>query len=873
MRTSSSPEAILKEASEITGATWAVCVERRDSGWRLKTAHRLNKTRQSLFLDYLAKSSTDAWLCGAIAGGRTRSRKLSASLNIGCSRLFIFPVKGTQALILVGADALDKKAQRVWRLVAMSGALCSNEMMLHPADAFLFGGQSTVPYDLPRSLERVLARIVQYVPCQAGWLAIYEENALRVEAQWNCPEALGNKIVVETSEIFRRVKRTAKGKLVERGDPEWDILPQQNLLEDARAWTGIPLLIGRRLIGMVVLWREEAFRLEEWQQLQSLAVYATPSVEMFVTFAEIADHLRRLAMLNDFALIVSSAQNLDQIVRRVFALLARTFGTELISLFLLSSDGRTLREYRNQGRKVSSRTLFVENHPLAHFVRDGQNVRVENAQTQDFIPIDKDAQAALIVPLKYRGKVIGVLELESEQVSAFSMYDENLLVVIASHLAGLVEYGRLREEAEARARNLGLIHEVIQQVIGLTNAAEVAQITADLLVQHFAYELAVVLFVDRERNLSVEGISGSATSIVKAALDALEYPVAEGITGHVFSTGKSMLVNDVSQAPVYKYIPGWEIGSEMCVALRDGERILGIIDVESSSKNAFMHNDLLALESLAGFLTSVVSSVDRYQMLQDTVQMLRKTQDELQARIEAQRAAENQLLQAAKLAAVGEMAAGIAHELNNPLTTVAGFSELVLDELSEDAPHRADMELVLREARRARSVVRRLLDFARQGESVRVRADLNEVVEDVAALTKHLFRINGVQLHMQLADALPWIPMDRNQIKQVVLNLLHNALHAMPAGGELSVKTEKRKHDDQQWLTMAVRDTGMGISPDNLGRIFEPFFTTKADRGGTGLGLSVTYGIVTDHGGFIDVESDPDDGSCFTVWLPAEDRS
>ncbi len=257
-------------------------------------------------------------------------------------------------------------------------------------------------------------------------------------------------------------------------------------------------------------------------------------------------------------------------------------------------------------------------------------------------------------------------------------------------------------------------------------------------------------------------------------------------------------------------------------------------------------------------------------LLQQTVIELQNTQQELQARISAQHEAEARLIQAAKLAAVGEMAAGVAHELNNPLTTVVGFTELALEELPLDSSLRGDLELVLKESRRARSVVRRLLDFARQGEANRVKADINEIVDDVLLLTKHLMHTNNVQPIISLAENLPWASMDRNQIKQVVINLVNNALYAMPEGGRLEVATACQFRYNRQWITMTVRDTGVGISPENLQRIFEPFFTTRGDRGGTGLGLSVTYGIVTDHGGMIEVESEVAAGSSFTVWLPLE---
>jgi signal transduction histidine kinase len=256
---------------------------------------------------------------------------------------------------------------------------------------------------------------------------------------------------------------------------------------------------------------------------------------------------------------------------------------------------------------------------------------------------------------------------------------------------------------------------------------------------------------------------------------------------------------------------------------------------------------------------------------QDAVMELQQTQQELQARISAQMEAEARLIQAAKLAAVGEMAAGVAHELNNPLTTVVGFTELALDELPIDSPVRKDLDLVLQEARRARSVVRRLLDFARQTESSRVKADINEIVDDVMMLTKHLMHASHVQSEIRLGQNLAWVVVDRNQIKQVVINLVNNGLYAMPDGGRLMVETAEQTRYTRRWVTLTIRDTGEGIPPENLERIFEPFFTTRAARGGTGLGLSVTYGIVTDHAGMIEVESIVKQGSTFTVWLPLEE--
>jgi signal transduction histidine kinase len=198
--------------------------------------------------------------------------------------------------------------------------------------------------------------------------------------------------------------------------------------------------------------------------------------------------------------------------------------------------------------------------------------------------------------------------------------------------------------------------------------------------------------------------------------------------------------------------------------------------------------------------------------------------------------------------------------------------ELVLDDLPADSPHRVDLELVLKEARRAREVVRRLLDFSRPGEGFRVRADINDLIGDVVALIHHLLHTRGVELKTDLQEDLTWIQVDRDQIKQVLLNLVHNAIQAMPRGGTLKLKTQSSSREGVSGVKMQVHDTGIGISPENMERLFEPFFTTRPPGQGTGLGLSVSYGIVTDHGGLIDVESHPGQGSIFTVWLPEQSQ-
>ncbi len=864
MQTDNSIETQLKDAAQLSEAMWAVLADRVGGAWLLRCVHHLGKAAQNELIDMLAVPSVDAWLCGALSGGYSRFTSTPDDSKLNATRIYAFPIGGTSQSILVGADELSATGQKIWKLTS---SLVSGRS-ISPSQSFLPDLQTGLAFDLPLALEKVLGAFVQAVPCQGAWLAIRRGESLDIQAEWNSPKAKGVSMLIDENPILRRVNRSLSDVLIVRGQPTWDNLPYGSLKSGTNVWVCLPLVIGHRLIGVIAMWRHKEFDQSERGQLRELAARVPQSVEVVVTFSEMASHLRRLGLLNDFVLTVSSAQNLDQIARRMFGLLTRAFNTELIALFLRSSDGRVLRDYRMFEGKLNVISVSLAGHSMEAVLKEGRVRRIAETTREGFIGIHKGARSELVVPLKYRGQPTGVLVIENLYAESFSQYDEHLMVVIASHLAGLIEYTRLREEAEGRARSLGLIHEVVQQVIGLNDKMEVATITAELVAQYFKYELAVIMLLDDQQRFAIQGIGGSHAQTLKTALAGDEFINADGVTGRVVKTGESILINDTTQDKLYRAIKGWEARSELSVALKDGETILGIIDVESREQNAFSHNDLIAMESLAGILASVVSSANQYQKLQETVRQLRSAEIELNARMEAQQSAENRLLQAAKLAAVGEMAAGIAHELNNPLTTVTGFSEIVLDELPDDSPHRIELEMVLKEARRASGVVRRLLDFSRQGERIRARADLNEVVNDVIALTRHLILTNDVILKLELDDNLPWISIDTNQMKQVLLNLIHNALQAMKNGGELIVTTYPARREARDWLIMSVKDSGTGISSEDQTRIFEPFFTTKGDRGGTGLGLSVTYGIVTDHGGSIEIFSKPGHGSTFDVWLP-----
>jgi two-component system NtrC family sensor kinase len=230
-----------------------------------------------------------------------------------------------------------------------------------------------------------------------------------------------------------------------------------------------------------------------------------------------------------------------------------------------------------------------------------------------------------------------------------------------------------------------------------------------------------------------------------------------------------------------------------------------------------------------------------------------------------QQTVRQQVTRAEKLASIGRLAAGVAHEINNPLTGVLTFAHLLRDKSNMDAQDREDLDLMIRETTRAADIVRGLLDFARERPVLMERLDLNEVVARTVRLIANQKKFERIVIEQLLQEDLPKVRGDMNQLQQVLLNLSLNACTAMPNGGTLTIRTVTAGDD----LLLKVGDTGHGIKAELLDRIFEPFFTTQDVGKGTGLGLSVTYGIVEQHGGRLEVESEEGKGSTFTISLPA----
>jgi PAS domain S-box-containing protein len=431
----------------------------------------------------------------------------------------------------------------------------------------------------------------------------------------------------------------------------------------------------------------------------------------------------------------------------------------------------------------------------------------------------------------------------------FPLYgDTGQIEAIGGVSVDITERKRAEEEVRRQAETLAALHETALELAVQPSLPDLLQaIVARAVVLLKAHEGGFYLYRPDSDDLLV-AIAYHTASDPRGTVLRRD----EGLAGKVLATGRPMAVADYSHwegraaqytnagFPAYVAVPVWW-----------GDQLLGIIDVGDAVPRVFSEDDIALLERFTPLAAAAMENNRLVGNVQEQMDKLKQAQ--------------MQLVQAAKMAAVGELAAGVAHELNNPLTSVLGFAELLLHNPETDSSTRHDVEIIAHEAKRARDIVRNLLSFARQAQPQREPDDLGKVLSQTLGLIRQQMEHSGVVVEEDYATDVGLVTMDSGQMKQVFLNLLTNAAHAMPHGGKLKLHTARQGDE----VAISVSDTGEGIPPETLDHIFVPFFTTRPVGQGKGLGLAVSLGIVQGHGGRISVESQVGHGSTFTVWLPA----
>lgn len=608
----------LDRTIKLTGARWAVWVKIIDSEWAVLLEAGLSKIRSREVNTHLWLPGNKAWIAGALSSGRVRSRQLhKTAIPLGCDRIYLFPNSETQTAIIVGGDQLSKESQGFFKILALidpsnqlNGAGTElDENLIWPND-FSLGA-----YGNP---EKVFNWIIQVMskslPIEAGFLAIRVGDTFRIEAQWNYdPSVLGSQISIFSARELRLIQATFRG-IISAGPFHFpEFVKAGDLSFSASSFLIIPVLVGKRLIGIMVLASAAPQSLSDADRQRATWILErlAHAIESAIVFADITRYLQQFVLLSELASAVTVESEPDQIARRLVRRLARTFRAERVAVLLVSSDGKYLREF-GANRASKSLVIPISESLLGYVVENGMPYRSGDlTNAPRFYKEERNIQSLVAAPLKYRGRIIGVIGIESLKRDAFTAQDGQLLVVIASQLAGMIENVRLMQEAGNRARNISLIHQVLEKVVGLVDIREIAAVTTELVAEYFKHSLVCILLPDISgKQLSVVGVGGCQDAKPE---EGFLFPIDQGIPGLVYRSGKSCYSNDRSGHSEDHFENQWTASAEMAVPLRSGDQILGVLDCQRSENNTFCEDDLLIMESLAGILASVIVHARRYQ--------------------------------------------------------------------------------------------------------------------------------------------------------------------------------------------------------------------------------------------------------------------
>jgi PAS domain S-box-containing protein len=512
--------------------------------------------------------------------------------------------------------------------------------------------------------------------------------------------------------------------------------------------------------------------------------------------------------------------DIDHLSGRLVERIRDTFEVEKVALLVPDRDDGNLEVLAAEGLSDHERKTIGIKQGSAFLARLAAGELVYHDEAEDFQPtarIDDEEEGRLlmteglqyVIPCVVQKKVVGVILLGRRwDQSALSSEDMELLQTLSGQAATALENARLYRSLELKA----------EQVVRLKEHSEntIESLDAGILVLDLTGKVV-------RWNRSLERLYGVRRE------DALGQALEELFPASFLEILRTSMGGE------------WWIRAEATGVSR-----LNLLNRRGEAKVVKL--------AVAPFVSESDEKQGAIMIFED-----------ITTRVEI----EQQLQLREKMASLGLLAAGVAHEVNTPLTGISSFTQMLLEQTPEGDKRSKLLEKIERQTERASKIVNSLLNFARQGRSDFVPVDLNEIVNDVLSLLEHQLTRVRIKVRKELEQELPKILGDENKLQQVFLNLILNAQEAMPSGGWLTIRTARNGTQ----VTAEVGDTGQGIGKEDIKRIYDLFFTTKkGGRSGTGLGLSITYGIIQEHSGHISVDSAVGKGTSFQIRLPAYDR-
>jgi GAF domain-containing protein/CheY-like chemotaxis protein len=632
----------------------------------------------------------------------------------------------------------------------------------------------------------------------------------------------------------------------------------------------VPTLVRGEIVGGLLLTWWEAARTvtaAELRLVEGVAAQVGLALENADLARQTRQKLSETETLLSVSHAVSSTLDLHPLLRHFLRHVARTIGADSVGVWLLDPVTGKIEPfagYRVPAELLGPVRTYRIDPAESSFYAEGIASRRVLFSTD--VPGDTRIPESLKAVAPHRAQLFGPIVAKDRVVGAFiavwwdrvpDLTDRELALIRAmgSHAGVALENARLFQEHQRKLEELAVLYEVSRAVTGQLDVSRLVLTIHEQVSRILDTRNMVLLLYDGERRefevaLRMFGGEPDPNPVRR-------YPLGVGLMSRVVERGQAIRTDDyvaacraegVEPVKTSASLPHW-----LGVPIVAGDDCFGVIALRESARS-FTEADELLLTNIAGVAALALRSARLF--AERT-----RAHDDL-------RAAQDQLVRSERLRAVGEMAAGVAHDFNNVLAAIMGRAQLMLTHIEEPA-HRRQLQIIEQAAMDGARTVRRIQEFTRMR---RARAfepvDLNEVVEEVVEVTRSRWKDEALrksltyEVRVEVAP-VPSVAGDPSELREVMTNLVLNALDAMPDGGQVTLRTGI----DGDYVFCRVTDTGIGMTEEVRQRVFDPFFTTKAEKG-TGLGLSVAYGIITRHGGEIEVRSEPWRGSAFTVRLP-----
>ena len=562
------------------------------------------------------------------------------------------------------------------------------------------------------------------------------------------------------------------------------------------------------------------------------------------------------------ARMVTASLELPEVLNRVARAVIDLFPDSSSRIWVADGDRLILRSESGTPARLRAghRTELALGEGLAgHVAVTREPLVVEDALADPrTVNVDWLREAGYVsyvgVPLLVRDRLVGVLAILAPSRRRFSPQELETLVSFGAQAAIAIENARLLEESKAYQSRLEGLLTVSRQLSRIQPLESLLGGIAEACGRLLGAESAGFRLRE-EDDLVVTATWGDAGQIMLVP----RVKVGESLSGRVAATGEPLLVHDPANDP--RLLPAHREAMSrlgyrawLGIPVKIGEEVAGLLNIHTRRPEGFPKEDMAIATAFASQAAVALENSNLYRELRQAFDELARAQDHL--------------LQGEKLRVLGQMASGVAHDFNNTLAVILGRAQLMLGQTRDPALQR-QLKVVEKAAKDGAQTVRRIQEFARRKPVHQVEpVDLNQVAEDVIEVTRIRWKdeaqAKGILYDIRMEPApLPRVNGVPSELREALTNLVFNAVEAMPQGGRLTVQTGV----EDGRVFCRVSDTGIGMTEETKRRVFEPFFTTKVEKG-SGLGLSVTFGIIARHHGEIEVQSEAGRGSAFTIWLP-----